>query len=313
MACESSYYNILLLKCRKRPAISRNSRDTDVWSTRRAFRGFYYSLMIVGWYRGTYIPIGIHVVTAWHCSSLEFVFPLSWEIRLTRNKRGERSERVRSWRKDKIGRPGSRFRQDFRGSSTRFPHDARMIPRNKTKRGRASCEAPRQSKTHDWEACAKARRRRRPRGNTLVRQPRRVGRSCNQMPDWIISIIWNVYGADKDPWCTSGRSLRRRTRKRFERSRYFTCVMIIRSAAERSLSNLRRQLNERTTKIALIVIAITAHRRPLQRIARDAFGRNNCVAKLCSFQHRVESKSSWTIAHELTRENKIFIWWWEKN
>jgi len=38
------------------------------------------------------------------------------------------------------------------------------------------------------------------------------------MPDWIISITWNVYGADKDPKCTSCRSLRGRGREYFERS-----------------------------------------------------------------------------------------------
>lgn len=172
-------------------------------------------------------------------SSRGFIFPRSWEIRLTRNKRGERSERVRSWRKDdKIGVAdgirGIYFARTFevrRPGGFRATRQQEAIPRNKTRSARRGCKAPapRQLKTHDWEAYA---RRRAVVGATSREYSfvaaKRVSRSCNQMPDWIISIIWNVYGVDKDPWCTSCRSLRRRTRERFELDRrrvdHFICA-----------------------------------------------------------------------------------------
>jgi hypothetical protein len=169
-------------------------------------------------------------------------FRVSWEIRLTRNKRGERSERVRSWRKDKIGVAGG-FAFSLGLSKFVDPVSAR-----RAKQGGDS------AKQDEARPCSEAientwfeRRARRcavvgDLEGILVRRPRRVSRSCNQMPDWIISIIWNVYGADKGsvvhflPVITTedGRALRARDR----RSRYFTCVMIIRSAR-----NDRSQIN----------------------------------------------------------------------
>jgi len=92
----------------------------------------------------------------------------------------------------------------------------------------------------------------------LVHWTRRISRSCNQMPDWIISITWNIYDVDKDPKCTSCRSLRRGGREYFERS-----MKLIHLERDDNLIDARRSLSQvdadsltsETMKITLIVKA----------------------------------------------------------
>lgn len=185
-------------KHRKHHAMPCDWKETDASDT-HATREFYYSLMIPGWWSEIFRFV--------RCVALLFSvsFPRSWEIGLTRNKRGERSVQVHSWRKDKIGVAGGIiFARTFEVRRPGFSRDA--------------IDSAKQEETGgmiNWKYMIEVWKRKsrgcwRPR--TLVCQTRGVSRSCNQMPDWIISIIWNVYGADKDPKCTSCRSLWRRTR-----------------------------------------------------------------------------------------------------
>lgn len=111
--------------------------------------------------------ISIHALRAAAISRIHS--PVREKFGLTRNKRGERSVRVYSWRKDKIGVVGrDHFRQDFR----RFADPVFSL----ATRSRAGCDSAKredtgngQSKTHDRDTKGK-KRKEQPR---RCRQPRR--------------------------------------------------------------------------------------------------------------------------------------------
>lgn len=138
-------YNLWFVFCakhRKHHAMPCDWKETGASDT-HAPRGFYYPLMILRWWLEIF-----RSRAAWH-RLFSDSFPRSWEIGLTRNKRGERSVQARSWRKNKIGVAGRIiFARTFEVRRPGFlatrSREWEEIPRNKKKKPRDG-----QLKTHD--------------------------------------------------------------------------------------------------------------------------------------------------------------------